>query len=86
MLINGRWVKATPAFNAELSARFGVQPLEFDVVHDALLHPFSGDGSAYMEYVQDHGWFADLPLERILASYNGFRFDEADTVVDAKFV
>ncbi|MGA1826872.1 transglutaminase-like domain-containing protein [Microbacterium sp.] len=85
MLIDGRWVKATPAFNAELCARFGVEPLEFDGVHDALLHPFSGDGSEYMEYVQDHGWFAELPLDRILASYEGFRFDDSDTVVDEKF-
>lgn len=85
MLIDGRWVKATPAFNAELCARFGVEPLEFDGVHDALLHPFSGDGSEYMEYVQDHGWFADLPLERIFASYAGFRFDDDAVVVDDKF-
>lgn len=84
MMIDGRWVKATPAFNAELCARFGVEPLEFDGVHDALLHPFAGDGSEYMEYVADHGWFADLPLDRIFASYDGFRFG-GDKVVDEKF-
>lgn len=84
MLIEGRWVKATPAFNAELCARFGVEPLEFDGVHDALLHPFSGDGSEYMEYIRDHGWFADLPLRRIFAAYDGFRIDDAG-VVDEKF-
>lgn len=68
LLLDGRWVKATPAFNAELCARFGVAPIEFDGVHDALLHPFSGDGSTYMEYVRDRGWYADLPLQEILTA------------------
>lgn len=87
MLIGDRWVKATPAFNAELCARFGVQPLEFDGEHDALLHPFSGDGNQYMEYVKDHGWYYDLPLEEILGAY-GSSYDIALSgvdVVDEKF-
>lgn len=72
----GAWRKATSAFNAELCARFGVPPLEFDGTQDALLHPFSGDGSQYMEYVRDRGVHRDLPLDDILAtfdaSYPGF--------------
>jgi len=28
--LDGRWVKATPAFNVELCQRFGVRPLDFD--------------------------------------------------------
>lgn len=75
MLLNGRWVKATPAFNRELCERFGVPPIEFDGVHDALMHPYSGDGSRYMQYVNDHGWYPDLPLEEIFealhAEYGG---------------
>jgi transglutaminase-like putative cysteine protease len=66
MLLEDRWVKATPAFNRELCARFGVEPLEFDGRHDALLHAPTADGSPHMEYVHDRGWFADLPLEQIL--------------------
>ena len=69
LYLDGRWVKATPAFNAALCARFGVAPLEFDGRTDALLHEFSGDGSRYMEYVADHGTFADLPLPEILAAF-----------------
>ena len=85
MRVQDRWVKATPAFNAELCARFGVAPLEFDGVHDALLHPFSGDGSQYMEYIADHGWFPDLPLDRILASYGEIRLTDTGNAVDEKF-
>jgi len=44
-----------------------VAPLDFDGTHDALLHPYSGDGSQYMEYVTDRGTYADLPLKEMLA-------------------
>lgn len=40
--LNDRWVKATPAFNAELCARFGVPPIDFDGHSDALLHAYDG--------------------------------------------
>ena len=66
MEIEGKIVKATPAFNASLCARFGVPALEFDGVHDALLQPFDGAGNAFMDYVADRGLFDDLPLEQIL--------------------
>jgi transglutaminase-like putative cysteine protease len=69
LFIGGRWLKASPAFNAELCARFGVPPLDFDGESDALLHAFSGDGSRYMEYLTDHGTFDDLPLEELLEDY-----------------
>jgi transglutaminase-like putative cysteine protease len=63
LYLDGRWVKATPAFNAELCARFGVTPIAFDGTADALMHEFSGDGSRYMEYVHDRGVFTDLPYD-----------------------
>ncbi|HYH59351.1 MAG TPA: transglutaminase domain-containing protein [Thermoleophilaceae bacterium] len=64
--VGARWTKASSAFNAELCERFGVEPLDFDGRRDALLHPFSGDGSMYMQYVHDRGTYADLPLREIL--------------------
>lgn len=63
----GAWRKASPAFNAELCARFGVEPLEFDGRSDALLHAHDGRGERYMEYVVDHGDFTDLPFDRMMA-------------------
>jgi transglutaminase-like putative cysteine protease len=70
LYLDGRWLKASSAFNAGLCARFGVEPLDFDGTGDALLHPFSGDGSKYMEYVRDHGDFDDLPFERLMDAYS----------------
>jgi transglutaminase-like putative cysteine protease len=64
--VGGRWTKASCAFNRELCERFGVRPLDFDGRNDALLHPFSGDGSRYMEYVHDRGTYTDLPLRELL--------------------
>lgn len=69
MRIGDRWLKATPAFNRSLCERFGVLPLEFDGCSDALLHPFDAAGRRHMEYVDDHGTFDDLPLDRISAAY-----------------
>lgn len=64
--LDGRWVKATPAFNAELCEHFQVRPLEFDGRTDALFHEYSADGRRHMEYVRDRGTHADLPFEEML--------------------
>ena len=70
MLLNERWVKATPAFNLSLCTRFNVKPLEFDGREDSIFHEFDTLGQKHMEYVLDHGHFADLPFDRIFASYD----------------
>lgn len=41
---------------------------DFDGVHDALMHPYTADGSRYMHYITDHGWYHELPLEEIFAA------------------
>lgn len=63
----GRWVKATPAFNASLCERVGVAPLEFDGRTDALLQAFGKDGRRHMEYLKYRGEFADVPFTTIVA-------------------
>jgi transglutaminase-like putative cysteine protease len=69
LFIEGRWVKATSAFDKKLCERFRVPPLEFDGRNDALLQPFNSDGDQYMEYVRDHGTFADLPFELMMETF-----------------
>lgn len=61
LFLNGRWVKATPAFNQQLCELFNVAPLEFDGIHDSVFHPFNREGAPLMEYLIDHGQFADVP-------------------------
>ena len=67
--LDGRWVKATTTFNLSLCEKFGVQPLEFDGRSDAVFHPFDKGGRRHMEYVRDHGWRADFPLEEMIENW-----------------
>ena len=65
LLLDGQWVKATPAFNLSLCTRFRVKPLEFDGRSDSIFHPFDEDDRRHMEYVHDRGTFADVPVAEI---------------------
>ncbi len=65
LLLDGKWVKATPAFNLSLCKKFRVKPLEFDGRSDSIFHPFDEDDRRHMEYVHDRGTFADVPVEEI---------------------
>jgi len=69
-LLNGQWVKATPAFNLSLCHRFKVKPLEFDGIHDSIFHEFNEENRQHMEYLHDHGSFIDLPFEEIFIAYH----------------
>lgn len=66
LYLNGRWVKATPAFNQQLCQMMKVDPLEFDGVNDSVFQEFTEDGHAHMEYINDHGVFDDVPFDFIL--------------------
>ncbi|MDI9570173.1 MAG: transglutaminase family protein [Pseudomonadota bacterium] len=68
-LLGGRWIKATPTFNSSLCARFRVKPLDFDGESDAILHPYDMEGRRHMEYVTDHGPFADVPYDTIIEMF-----------------
>lgn len=64
--VEGRWVKATPAFNKELCEKFKVAPLEWDGTEDSMFQEFNGEGSRYMEYTHWYGTFADIPRDLLL--------------------
>lgn len=68
LFVHDRWVKATPAFNVELCHRLRVQVLDFDGTGDALLQPYTSDGSRSMEYLRDHGWRDDFPFEEVMGA------------------
>ena len=70
--LEGRWVKAVPAFNSGLCARMGVAPTDFDGVHDAVLQAFDAEGRQAMSYLKDHGVWSDVPLERIRSDYGAY--------------
>jgi len=65
LLLDGRWVKATPAFNIQMCERFGVAPLDFDGSEDSVFHAFDASGRQHMEYVRDRGPRDDIPLHEL---------------------
>ena len=65
--LDGKWVKATPAFNLDMCRRFGVPPLDFDGEHDSQMHPYNSANQRHMEYVKQRGEFDDLPYDEIVA-------------------
>ncbi len=69
IFLDGRWVKATPAFNLSLCERFGLLPLEFDGRHDSLYHPFDASGRRHMEYVNDRGEHLELPYDEMMGVF-----------------
>lgn len=69
LLIDGAWVKCTPAFDRFLCERAKIAPLEFDGTTDSLFHPFDPAGRRHMEYLKDRGTFADVPVEAIMQDF-----------------
>jgi transglutaminase-like putative cysteine protease len=69
LLLEGKWVKATPAFNLELCQRFRVKPLEFDGREDSIFHPFDEEDRRHMEYLRDRGSHADVPVAEIMQAF-----------------
>lgn len=65
--LNGKWVKATPAFNKTLCERLNVAPLDFDGTQDSLFQPYDSSGTTeFMEYLKDYGTFDHVPLAYML--------------------
>ena len=67
--LEGKWVKATPAFNKELCERHHVPPLEFNGREDSLFQPYNLKNQKFMEYIAFHGVYADVPVEQIVAGW-----------------
>ncbi|GAA4938605.1 transglutaminase-like putative cysteine protease [Nonomuraea thailandensis] len=69
ILLDGRWVKATPVFNKTLCRLYRLKPLEFDGTADSVYHPFDESGRRHMEFLRWHGEFDDFPYELVLDAF-----------------
>ncbi len=67
--LEGKWVKATPAFNSELCRKHRVAPLEFDGCEDSVFHACNTEKQKFMEYVEDHGTYSDIPVNLIVLAW-----------------
>jgi len=67
--VEGRWLKATPAFNLSLCEKAGIKPLEFDGSADSIFHEFDTSGRRHMEYIRDRGSYVDVPRDEMLTTF-----------------
>ena len=67
--LEGKWVKATPAFNIELCNKHKVIPLEFNGREDSIFHPYNLEKKQFMEYVGFHDTYADIPVQEIVTAW-----------------
>jgi len=66
LYVDGAWVMATPTFDIDSCTDGGLRPVEFDGQHDALLPSTTLDGRPHIEYVEDRGFFEDVPFDTIM--------------------
>jgi len=69
LYLEDKWVKATPTFNAELCQKHKVVPLEFNGREDSIFHPYNMEKEQFMEYIEHHGTYADVPINNILEAW-----------------
>lgn len=65
LYLDGKWVKATPAFDLKMCQEHRLIPVEFDGCNDARFHAHNQDGKPHIEYLLDRGTFDDVPLDEI---------------------
>lgn len=70
LFIDGRWIKVTPTFDIGMCKRLNLRPVEFDGHNPATFHSHDLSGRRHIEYVADHGHFADLPFEEIMEGFS----------------
>ncbi|UCC60610.1 MAG: transglutaminase domain-containing protein [Dehalococcoidia bacterium] len=69
LYIDGKWVRATPAYDIEMCLENSFIPVDFDGVNDARLHSHTEDGRMHIEYIREHGHYDDLPWAEILNAH-----------------
>jgi len=69
LYIEGKWVKATPAFDIKMCQENQIIPVEFDGKNDATFHSHNRDGKLHIKYFNDYGHYQDVPLDEILEAW-----------------
>src|SRR5512137_1729551 len=69
LYLEGKWVKATPAFNRELCEKHHVPPLEFNGREDSLFQPYNLQNQKFMEYVAIRGVYPDITVDHIVEAW-----------------
>jgi len=78
LYIDNRWIKVTPTFDIDMCKRLNLKPVEFDGHNPAIFHSHDLNGRLHIEYIKDHGHFADLPFETVI---DGFRLAYTEDMI-----
>ncbi len=66
MNVDGRWLKATPAFDLRMCSENGFIPVEFDGANHAMFHPRDKNGKPHIDYLEQLGSYNDVPVDEII--------------------
>ena len=66
LYIDGSWAKAAPTFDIVSCMNAGLRTVDFDGRNDALLPSTTLDGRPHIEYIEDRGFFDDVPFDTIM--------------------
>jgi len=66
LLLNGKWIACTPAFNQSLCKKLGVDVLEFDGENYSIFHAYNTKGDQFMQYLEDYEAFDDFPYDFVM--------------------
>ncbi|MFX0099035.1 MAG: transglutaminase family protein [Candidatus Hodarchaeota archaeon] len=69
VFLDGKWIKLNPAFDLELCEEKGFIPVEFDGENHALFSKVDVYGQPFVEYIEDHGTFSDIPYNKIVTAW-----------------
>jgi len=67
--LDGKWVRATPAFNREIYLKLGMEPLEFNGREDSMFPENTPNGKRFIQYTEYLGVRNDVPLDEILSAW-----------------
>jgi transglutaminase-like putative cysteine protease len=61
--LGNKWLKMSPVFNTSLCEKLNVKPLDFDGENSSFLQQYNSEGTRFMEYIDDYGYFDDVPVD-----------------------
>ena len=82
LYMEGKWAKATPALDLKTCQENRFIPVEFDGKQDAMFHSHDLDGKPHIQYVRDHGYYDDIPLDEIIAAWSQLYGPKSTEVVN----
>ncbi|MFW9928771.1 MAG: transglutaminase family protein, partial [Candidatus Thorarchaeota archaeon] len=79
LFLDDKWVKATPSFDLQTCLRHNLPPVEFDGYSDGLFAPYDDEGNPYCQYINDRGYYDDVPIDIIIEGFSHY-YGNVDTV------